>query len=210
LTMARKKVQDPMIDTELVYAYCKTGKLVDLEQFIMGPNIANVGALGERCYTEELYEAAKIMFNNVGDFGRLVTTLCKLNDLAGAVDAARKANTIQTWRDVCKAAIDEKEFRIAQQCAIHIIVEPDELEDLISYYEQEGYVEEIMEVIEGGIGLERAHMYAPTSSFCHCSSCLPRASGACSRSSAYSTPSTRWRSCRSTARCSGRGSTSRS
>ena len=160
LTMARKKVQDPMIDTELVYAYCKTGKLVDLEQFIMGPNIANVGALGERCYTEELYEAAKIMFNNVGDFGRLVTTLCKLNDLAGAVDAARKANTIQTWRDVCKAAIDEKEFRIAQQCAIHIIVEPDELEDLISYYEQEGYVEEIMEVIEGGIGLERAHMYA--------------------------------------------------
>ena len=65
-------------------------------------------------YAISLYEAAKIMFNNVGDFGRLVTTLCKLNDLAGAVDAARKANTIQTWRDVCKAAIDEKEFRIAQ------------------------------------------------------------------------------------------------
>ena len=158
LTMCRQSAKNEMIDTELVYAYCKTGKLVDLEQFIMGPNIANVGALGERCFNEEMYEAAKIMFNNVGDFTRLVTTLCKLNDLAGAVEAARKANTISTWRDVCKTAVDQKEFRIAQQCGVYIIVEPDELEDLISYYEQEGYVEEIMEVIEGGMGLERAHM----------------------------------------------------
>jgi clathrin heavy chain len=158
LTMARKSAKNEMIDTELVYAYCKTGKLVDLEQFIAGPNIANVGALGERCFNEEMYEAAKIMFNNVGDFTRLVTTLCKLNDLAGAVEAARKANTIQTWRDVCKTAVDQKEFRMAKQCAQNIIVEPDELEDLISYYEQEGYVEEIMEVIADGVGLERAHM----------------------------------------------------
>ena len=59
---------------------------------------------------------------------------------------------------MCKTAVDQKEFRLAQQCAVSIIVEPDELEDLISYYEQEGYVEEIMAVIESGIGLERAHM----------------------------------------------------
>lgn len=158
LTMVRKKHKDEMVDTELVYAFCKTNKLVDLDQFINGPNIANVELLGERCFTEELLEPAKLLFTSIGNHERLALTLCKLGDLSGAVDAARKANNISTWRNVCKAAVDKGEFRMAQQCGMFIIVEPDELEDLIAYYEQEGYVEEIMNLIESGMGLERAHM----------------------------------------------------
>ena len=69
-----------------------------------------------------------------------------------------QANTLSTWKDVCKSAIEAKEFRMAEQCGMHIIVEPDELEDIISFYEQEGFVDEIMQLIENGMGLERAHM----------------------------------------------------
>ena len=142
--------------TELGVLYAKY-KVENLEQFIAELNSANVGALAERCFNEEMYEAAKIMFTNVGDWYGLVATLCKLDDLAGAVEAAHRANTIETWRNLLKAAVDQKEFGLAQQCAMFIIVEPDELADLISYYEQEGYIEEIMEVIESGMELERAH-----------------------------------------------------
>ena len=159
LTMTRSMGQkNDTIDTELVYAYCKTDKLVDLEQFIMGPNVAQIEVLGERCFTEEMYEAAKVLFTNAGNHAKLATTLCKMNDLAGAVEAARKANTLYTWTAVCKEAVAQKDFRLAQQCGVNIIVEPDVLEDIISFYEQEGYVEEIMALIESGMGLERAHM----------------------------------------------------
>eukprot|EP01052_Picozoa_sp_SAG31_P009399 SAG31_NODE_492_length_14913_cov_4.109086_5_plen_1645_part_00 len=159
LVMTRSMGQkNETVDTELVYAYCKTEKLVDLEQFIVGPNVANVSALGKRCFDEEMFEAAKVLFTNAGDHASLATTLCKMNDLAGAVEAARKANALPTWTAVCKEAVAAKEFRLAQQCGVNIIVEPDVLEDIISFYEQEGYVEEIMALMESGLGLERAHL----------------------------------------------------
>lgn len=40
--MARKKARETFIETELVYAYAKTNRLADLEEFISGPNHANI------------------------------------------------------------------------------------------------------------------------------------------------------------------------
>lgn len=42
LQMARKKARETFIETELVYAYAKTNRLADLEEFINGPNHANI------------------------------------------------------------------------------------------------------------------------------------------------------------------------
>ncbi len=42
LQMARKKARETFIETELVYAYAKTNRLADLEEFISGPNHANI------------------------------------------------------------------------------------------------------------------------------------------------------------------------
>ena len=91
LRMARTKTKDQVIDTELVWSYCKTERLVDLEEFVAGPNVAQIQELGERCFDAEVYECAKLLFTSVSNYARLSTTMSKLGDFAQAVDAARKA-----------------------------------------------------------------------------------------------------------------------
>ena len=42
LQMARKKTRETCIETELVFAFAKTNRLADLEEFISGPNHAQI------------------------------------------------------------------------------------------------------------------------------------------------------------------------
>ena len=49
LQMARKKQREEVIESELIYAYAKTNRLADLEEFISGPNHANIAQVWE-CY----------------------------------------------------------------------------------------------------------------------------------------------------------------
>lgn len=42
LLMAHKKTREPFIETELVFAFAKTNRLADLEEFISGPNHAQI------------------------------------------------------------------------------------------------------------------------------------------------------------------------
>ena len=104
LQMARKKTRESFIETELVFAFAKTNRLADLEEFISGPNHAQIIQVGERCYDEKMYEAAKLLFNNVSNFARLASTLVHLGEFQNAVDSARKANSTRTWKEVrCSA-----------------------------------------------------------------------------------------------------------
>ena len=158
LQMARKNARDPYVETELIYAYAKTNRLAELEEFISGPNHAQIQQVGDRCYDDKLYEAAKLLYNNVSNFARLASTLVHLGEYQAAVDGARKANSTRTWKEVCFACIDGQEFRLAQMCGLHIVVHADELEELINYYQDRGYFEELMTLLEAALGLERAHM----------------------------------------------------
>ena len=40
--MARKKARESYVESELVYAYAKTNRLADLEEFIAAPNHADI------------------------------------------------------------------------------------------------------------------------------------------------------------------------
>lgn len=42
LQMSRKKARESYIESELIYAYAKTNRLADLEEFISGPNHADI------------------------------------------------------------------------------------------------------------------------------------------------------------------------
>lgn len=42
LQMARKKARDTFVETELIFAFAKTNRLADLEEFISGPNHAQI------------------------------------------------------------------------------------------------------------------------------------------------------------------------
>ncbi|NWH46936.1 CLH1 protein, partial [Fregata magnificens] len=158
LQMARKKARESYVETELIFALAKTNRLSELEEFISGPNNAHIQQVGDRCYEEGMYEAAKLLYNNVSNFARLASTLVHLGEYQAAVDSGRKANSTRTWKEVCFACVDGKEFRLAQICGLHIVIHADELEELISYYQDRGYFEELIALLEAALGLERAHM----------------------------------------------------
>ena len=54
--------------------------------------------------------------------------------------------------------MDEGEFRLAQLCGLNIIVQADELEEISEYYQIRGRFDELLALMEAGVGLERAHM----------------------------------------------------
>jgi len=48
--------------------------------------------------------------------------------------------------------VDNEEFRLAQMCGLHIVVHADELEELINYYQDRGYFEELIALLEAALG----------------------------------------------------------
>ncbi|GAU31724.1 hypothetical protein TSUD_215250 [Trifolium subterraneum] len=123
LLMVRKKTKKPKVDSELIYAYAKIGQLGEIEKFLLMPNVSNLPNVGDRLYDEALYEAAKIIFAFIPDWAKLAVTLTKLQQFQDAVDAARKANSLKTWKDVCFACIDAGESSLAQICGLNVIVQ---------------------------------------------------------------------------------------
>ncbi|VDL17052.1 unnamed protein product [Hymenolepis diminuta] len=158
LQMARKKARETTIDSELAFAFARTGRLSDLEEFIASSNHANITSVADRCFEEHMYEPAKLLYNNVSNYSRLAITLVHLGEYQGAVEAARKANSTRTWKEVCFACVDHGEFRLAQMCGLNIVVHADELEELIKYYQQRGHFQQLITLLEAALGLERAHM----------------------------------------------------
>ncbi|KAF9258879.1 clathrin heavy chain [Marasmius fiardii PR-910] len=158
LQMARRSLREPKIDTELAYAYAKTDRLHDMEDFLGMTNVADVLQVGEKCFEDELYQAAKLLFTSISNWARLATTLIYLGENQAAVESARKAGNTQVWKQVHAACIEKEEFRLAQICGLNIIVHAEELAALISIYERRGYFEEVINLLEAGLSLERAHM----------------------------------------------------
>ena len=157
LKMARKNVKESMIDTQLIYALAKCDKLAELEEVISVPNVAKIEQIGERCFDEQLYNAAKLLFININNNAKLALCYINLEQYREAVDAATKANSISTWKAVNLACLRAEEFRLANICGLHIIVHPDHLEELIGHYERAGRSTELIQLMEQGLGLDNAH-----------------------------------------------------
>ncbi|KAI0641858.1 clathrin heavy chain [Trametes meyenii] len=158
LQMARKSLREPKIDTELAYSYAKTDRLHDMEDFLAMTNVADVLEVGEKCFEDELYQAAKILFTSISNWARLATTLIYLGENQGAVESARKAGNTQVWKQVHAACVEKGEFRLAQICGLNIVVHAEELSALVQMYERRGYFDEVLSLLEAGLSLERAHM----------------------------------------------------
>ena len=64
LLMARKSLKEQVIDSELIFAYAKCGDkyLGELENFISEPNQGDIQKVGDRCFENKLYTAAKVLF----------------------------------------------------------------------------------------------------------------------------------------------------
>jgi clathrin heavy chain len=157
LRMARKTLREVPVDTALAFCFARTNQLPELEDFLRGTNVADVEASGDKAYEEGYHEAAKIFYSSISNWAKLATTLVHLEDYQAAVECARKANSVKVWRQVNEACVAKKEFRLAQICGLNLIVHADELADLVKQYERNGYFDELISLLEAGLGLERAH-----------------------------------------------------
>lgn len=158
LRMARKTLREPAIDTALAFCYARLDQLSELEDFLRATNVANIEESGDKAYEEGLYEASKIFYSSISNWAKLATTLVHLCDYQAAVDCARKANNIKVWKQVHEACVEKKEFRLAQICGLNLIVDAEQLQNLVKDYERNGYFDELISLLEQGLGLERAHM----------------------------------------------------
>ncbi|KAH8731300.1 clathrin heavy chain [Phaeosphaeriaceae sp. PMI808] len=158
LRMARKTLREVPVDTALAFCFARTNQLPELEDFMRATNVADVEASGDKAYEEGYHEAAKIFYTSISNWAKLATTLVHLEDYQAAVECARKANSVKVWRQVNEACVAKKEFRLAQICGLNLIVHAEELADLVKQYERNGYFDELISVLEAGLGLERSHM----------------------------------------------------
>jgi clathrin heavy chain len=158
LKMARKTQREPAIDTALAFSYARLDQLPELEDFLRSANVADVEASGDKAFEEGYHQAAKIFFSSISNWAKLATTLVHLEEYQSAVDCARRANSVKVWREVNNVCVEKKEFRLAQICGLNLIVHAEELADLVKQYENNGYFEELISLLEAGLGLERAHM----------------------------------------------------
>lgn len=158
LRMARKTQREPAIDTALAFCYARTDQLSELEDFLHSTNVTDIEASGDKAYAEGYHNAAKIFFTSISNWAKLATTLVHLEEYQAAVECARKANSVKVWKQVNEACISKKEFRLAQICGLNLIVHAEELTDLVRQYERNGYFDELISLLEAGLGLERAHM----------------------------------------------------
>lgn len=163
MRIARKKIREPelarqAIDTELVFSLCRLHALTEVEEFLVtGGHKANLEEVGDRCFDIELYVAAKMMFRAIPIWSKLAHTHIMLKEYREAVSAAKKADRIPTWRIVCFGCVDGLEFEYAQICALHLVVEADELQEVIDYYEERGHFQQIIDVLDAAINHKRVH-----------------------------------------------------
>jgi len=158
LQMARKGLQENLLDTELIYAYAKTENLAELEKFVTGPNVANIQSIGDRCFSESLYNAGKILFTNINNNSKLALCHIHLAEYRDAVAAATKANNVSTWKQVCFSCLCASEFRLAAICGLEVIKFPDHVDEIVTYYSDLGFFPQLVSLFEQGLGLEEAHI----------------------------------------------------
>ena len=158
LRMARRTQREPAVDTALAFSYARTNQLSDLEDFLHATNVTDIEASGDKAYAEGYHQAAKIFFTSISNWAKLATTLVHLEEYQAAVECARKANSVKVWKQVNEACVSKMEFRLAQICGLNLIVHAEELADLVRQYERNGYFDELIALLEAGLGLERAHM----------------------------------------------------
>ena len=132
--MVREATKDVNIDNSLTFSYAKLDKLQDLENFLSNTNSADCLKVGDRCYAAKLYEAAKKFYMICKNNTKIASCLIQLKEYGAAIDAAKKANTTKTWKELCMACVAAQEYKLANAAAMNIIVHPDEIEGLIRHY----------------------------------------------------------------------------
>ncbi|KAL0246390.1 hypothetical protein GEMRC1_007602 [Eukaryota sp. GEM-RC1] len=159
LKMCRKHTKTVSIDSSLAICYAHTDAFVELEDLLNSQScVANWVEVGDSLLNAQLFESAKIVFTMISQYGKLASTLLALGEYKAAVDAARKANSYATWKEVCKQCVENQQFKLAQIAGINVVSHPEETDPLVQFYEEQSAHDEIIALLETASGLDKAHV----------------------------------------------------
>jgi clathrin heavy chain len=73
---------------ELAYSYAKTDRLHNMEDLLSFTNVTDILDVGEGCFNDELYQAAKLLFTSISNWAQLGATLIYLGENQAAIESA--------------------------------------------------------------------------------------------------------------------------
>jgi len=114
--------------------------------------------VGDQCFEGKYYEAARVLFTSIKNNAKIASCLVRLGLFSKAIESAKKANTPKTWKELCIACVEAREFKLAATAGLNIIIHPDHLEDLTRHYEENEVPEHMIELLQQGMALETAHI----------------------------------------------------
>ncbi|OAF64389.1 hypothetical protein A3Q56_07907, partial [Intoshia linei] len=158
LQMCKEHIRDSFIETEYCCALAKVNRTSEMEAFISSGTHANLNNVADRCFDDKIYESALMLYKHISNFPKLALTYVHLGMHQEAVDIGRKANNTNTWKNLCYACLEIEEYRLAQICGLNIIIHAEELDEIIKVYWDYGYIDQLINLLEAGLSLERAHM----------------------------------------------------
>ena len=158
LDMARKVKKEREIDNEYIYCLARLNMLPELETFLNSFNSADISSTGDRLFSESYYEAARLLYTKLKSNSKIAACLLKLNDFPQAVEFAKKANNVKTWKSILYTCVIEKEFRLAFVAGQNLVVIPDHLEETVFLYELYDAADEVIYLLEQMVLNEKVHL----------------------------------------------------
>ena len=64
--------------------------LAELETFYSTPNVADIQSVGDRCFSEGMFDAGKALFKSISNFAMLSSCHINLEEFREVVDAAEE------------------------------------------------------------------------------------------------------------------------
>ena len=154
----RKSASDMNIDTFLVLTYAKTGRMAELEEFLKSTTHGvQVLQVADKCFNDGLFDSARALYLSASNFPKLASTLVRLRNFQAAVEAAEKAQSNKTWKDVMVACIEANELALAQTCTVHLLLVPEEMQFVARLYERGGLIDELVTALKVSMSNNNAH-----------------------------------------------------
>lgn len=157
-------------DSDLAYCLGKTRQLTQLETLLGSSHNVNCLKIADTLFEEGIqaesqadsdgavadFQAAKILYAKSSNHAKLTACNIKLGDHGSAVEAAKKAGSAKAWADLALAALTRGEYEVAHTAGLNIVNSSDFLEKLISAYENIGYTEGLIKLLEAGAATNKA------------------------------------------------------
>lgn len=100
-----------------------------------------------------------MLYSKIQNWSKLTLTLLKLQDYSNAIDSARRADDVATWREVNAVCLLAGQIQLAKTAGMYLVVLPDELPVVSMFYQKNCRIFELIELLESGIEHPQAKGY---------------------------------------------------